>query len=81
MSANDRILMPSMRGGHYGTDGQWVQTKHCFVPCGDLRCDCVPPFGRQYSPSHDLRNQTPQNPPSLPATCPWDAWRPERTIS
>lgn len=76
-------LFPSLGGGHYGIDGQWVQTKHCFVSCGD-RCDCMPPLGQYYSAMHDLRLKQVAQPaaePSPPLTDPWDSWRPERTIA
>lgn len=31
-------------GGYYDENGTWVQTKFCFISCGE-RCDCTPPGG------------------------------------
>lgn len=44
----------SLGGGHYDTNGHWVQTKHCFVSCG-ASCDCQPPGGIYYSAARDQR--------------------------
>ena len=33
-------MIPS---GYFDNDGKWVQTKFCFVSCGE-ECDCQPPF-------------------------------------
>lgn len=86
-------LMPSTIGGHYDANGQWVQTKRCFVYCGPERCDCQPPMGRHYSPRHDSQLPLPisgdaqlqavQSNPELLSKlkhCPWDAWKAERSL-
>lgn len=78
-------LMPSTQGGHYGENGQWVQTKRCFASCG-AACDCTPPLGQHYSAAHDrsaghwMPAAAEQSAPALPERCPWDAWRPERSV-
>lgn len=60
--------LPSMAGGHYDHNGEWVQTKHCFVYCGPERCTCQPPMGQHYSPQHDKRAErlVPDDPAQKP---------------
>lgn len=87
-------LAPSTAGGHYDGKGEWVQTKHCFAYCGPERCNCQPPGNRHYDPVRDQALQFPvsgdvqlelaQHNPALLGVlqrCPWDHWKPSRTIS
>lgn len=46
-------LMPSY-DGYYDDEGNWQQTKHCFISCGTY-CTCQAPGGLTYSSEHDKR--------------------------
>lgn len=38
-------FFPKSSTGYYDENGTWQRGKHCFVYCGDARCDCRPPNG------------------------------------
>lgn len=34
----------SRNDGYYDSEGNWIKTKFCFVPCPPDKCTCQTPF-------------------------------------